>query len=199
MTTGNKQARVVKGSKSGVQRSKAAVGKRQRVEEGSEAGIEGSKAAVGSTHANPYLLFLDDYIKKAKSANKSPRFIVAKCTKPATEQWKKMTDEEKAPYMELAKQRKARMNKQIPKGKKKNALPVFFCRCSPLKLVKVNAALTKDQQDAVDKLGFGSMLQLKCRMLNRDSISRLVKHFNPITRSLEFGRVRVHTITPDDV
>ncbi|KAI8571722.1 hypothetical protein RHMOL_Rhmol01G0141600 [Rhododendron molle] len=184
MTTGNKRARVVKGSKSGVQRSKAAVGKRQRVEEGSKAGIEGSMMTI---------------LKKAKSANKSARFIVAQCSKPAGEQWKKMTDEEKAPSMEMAKQRKGRMNKQIPKGKKKNALPVFFCRCSPLKLVKVNAALTKDQQDAVDKLGFGSILQLKCRMLNRDFISRLVKHFNPVTRSLEFGRVRVHTITPDDV
>ncbi|KAI8567154.1 hypothetical protein RHMOL_Rhmol02G0098200 [Rhododendron molle] len=155
MTTGNKRARVVKGSKSGVQRSKAAVGKRHRVEEGPKAGIEGSSMEAECTHANPYLLFLDDYIKKAKSANKSARFIVAQ--------------------------------------------PVFFCRCSPLKLEKVNAALTKDQQDAVDKLGFCSMLQLKCRMLNRDFISRLVKHFNPVTRSLEFGRVRVHTIAPDDV
>ncbi|XP_058223140.1 uncharacterized protein LOC131332849 [Rhododendron vialii] len=72
-------------------------------------------------------------------------------------------------------------------------------RCSPLKLVKVNEALTKSQQDAVQGVGFDSMLQLKCRMLNHDFISRLVKHFNPVTKSLEFGRVRVYTITPDDV
>ncbi|KAI8524482.1 hypothetical protein RHMOL_Rhmol13G0152700 [Rhododendron molle] len=43
------------------------------------------------------------------------------------------------------------------------------------------------------------MLQLKCRMLNREFISELVKHFNFVTKSLEFGRVRVYTITLDDV
>ncbi|KAG5563499.1 hypothetical protein RHGRI_006059 [Rhododendron griersonianum] len=77
--------------------------------------------------------------------------------------------------------------------------PVFRSRCSPLKLVKVNAALTEDQQDAVKTTGFGSMLNLKCTMLNCDFISRLVKHFNPDSKSLEFGRVRVYTITADDV
>ncbi|KAG5516304.1 hypothetical protein RHGRI_037122 [Rhododendron griersonianum] len=79
------------------------------------------------------------------------------------------------------------------------AKPVFRSRCSPLKLVKVNAALTEDQQDAVKTTGFGSMLNLKCTMLNRDFISRLVRHFNPVSKSLEFGRVRVYTITADDV
>ncbi|KAG5523792.1 hypothetical protein RHGRI_030698 [Rhododendron griersonianum] len=129
--------------------------KRPRVVQGSEAGVEGSKAAVGSTHTKSYLFFLDAYQKKAKAANKSPRFIIAK--------------------------------------------PVFRSRCSPLKLVKVNEALTKEQKDAVERVGFGLMLKLKCRMLNREFISRLVKHFNLVTKSLEFGRVWVYTITPNDV
>ncbi|KAI8556325.1 hypothetical protein RHMOL_Rhmol05G0244200 [Rhododendron molle] len=141
----------------------------------------------------------DAYQKKAKADNKSPRFIIAKYSKPAAEIWNNMSDAEKAPFVDMAEERKTRIKKHIPKEKKKNALPVFRSRCSPLKLVKVNEALTKAQQDAVHKVGFDSMLQLKCRMLNRDFISRLIKHFNPVTKSLEFGRVRVYTITSDDV
>ncbi|KAI8528239.1 hypothetical protein RHMOL_Rhmol12G0135100 [Rhododendron molle] len=178
MTTGKKQPRVVKGS---------------------TVGEQGSKAAVGSTHTNPYLFFLDAYQKKAKAANTSRRFKIAQCSKPAGNVWNNMSDAERAPFVEMAKERKARMKKPIPKEKKKNALPVFRSRRSPLKLVKVNTALTKAQQDAVKGLGFGSMLQLKCTMLSRDFINRLVKHFNPVTMSLEFGRVRVYRITADDI
>ncbi|KAG5565989.1 hypothetical protein RHGRI_001799 [Rhododendron griersonianum] len=141
----------------------------------------------------------DAYQKKAKAANKSPRLISAKYSKSATEVWNKMSDAEKAPFVDMAKERKARINKHIPKEKKKNASPVFRSRCSPLKLVKVNEALTKEQKDVVERVGFSSMLKLKCRMLNREFISRSVNHFNPVTKSLEFGRVRVYTITPDDV
>ncbi|KAI8553429.1 hypothetical protein RHMOL_Rhmol05G0015100 [Rhododendron molle] len=175
-------------------------GKKQpRVVEGSTAGEQGSEAAVGSTHTNPYLFFLDAYQKKAKAASTSRRFKIAQCSKPAADIWNNMSDAERAPFVEMAKERKARMKKPIPKGKKKKALPVFRSRCSPLKLVKVNKALTKAQRDAVKGLGFGSMLQLKCTMLSRDFINRLVKHFNPVTRSLEFGRARVYRITADDV
>ncbi|KAI8533900.1 hypothetical protein RHMOL_Rhmol10G0046500 [Rhododendron molle] len=175
-------------------------GKKQpRVVEGSTAGEQGSEAAVGSTHTNPYLFFLDAYQKKAKAASTSRRFKIAQCSKPAADIWNNMSDAERAPFVEMAKERKACMKKPIPKEKKKKALPVFPSRCSPLKLVKVNKALTKAQRDAVKGLGFGSMLQLKCTMLSRDFINRLVKHFNPVTRSLEFGRARVYRITADDV
>ncbi|XP_058217570.1 uncharacterized protein LOC131328671 [Rhododendron vialii] len=191
--------------------------KRLQVEKATKAGVEGSKAAEGRTHTNPYLLFLyvfyneysyfvnvftsdsKGYLKEAKAANKSPRFLIGQHTKVAAEIWKQMSDAERAPFVDKTNERKSRIKKQIPKEKKKNASPVFRSRCSPLKLVKVNEALTKAQQDAVQRVGFGSMLQLKCTMLNRDFISRLVKHFNPVTKSLEFGRVRVYTITPDDV
>ncbi|XP_058203826.1 uncharacterized protein LOC131318053 [Rhododendron vialii] len=173
--------------------------KRPRIVKGSKAGVEGSKSAVECTHTNPYLYFLDAYQKKAKAANKGPRFIIAKYSKLAAEVWKKMSDAEKAPFVDMAKERKVRINKNVLKEKKKNAPPVFRSRCSPLKLVKVNEALTKEQKDAVERVGFGSMLKLKCRLLNREFISRLVNHFNPATKSLEFGRVRIYTITPDDV
>ncbi|XP_058224147.1 uncharacterized protein LOC131333577 [Rhododendron vialii] len=99
--------------------------KRLRVEKGSKARVEGSKAGEGSTHNNPYLFFFDAYLKKAKAANKSPRFIIAKYTKLAAEIWNNMSDAEKAPFVDMAKERKARIKKYIPKEKKKNAAVWF--------------------------------------------------------------------------
>ncbi|KAG5524121.1 hypothetical protein RHGRI_030944 [Rhododendron griersonianum] len=119
MTTGKKRSRIVKGSK---------------------ARVKGSKSAVESTHTNPYLYFLDAYQKKAKVANKGPRFIIAKYSKSAGEVWKKMSDAEK----------------------------------------RHSWTWPKKERPALMRI-------------------RLVNHFNPVTKSLEFRRVRVYTITLDDV
>ncbi|KAG5541416.1 hypothetical protein RHGRI_021293 [Rhododendron griersonianum] len=110
-----------------------------------------------------------------------------------------MSNAKKASFVDMAKERKTRINKNVSKEKRKTVLPVFRSRYSPLKLVKVNEDLTKEQKEAIERVGFGSMLKLQCRLLNREFICRLVNHFNPVTKSLEFGRMRVYAITPDDV
>ncbi|XP_058201440.1 uncharacterized protein LOC131316175 [Rhododendron vialii] len=132
---------------------------------------KGTKAPIESTNTNPYLLFLDDYIKKDRKAKTSPRFFVSKHSKVAAEAWNNMYDAEKAPFMDVANQTKTRIKKNVPNKKRTIALSVFWTRCSPKKLVKQNASLTKDQKIDVQTLGFNSMLTLQCKLLNREFIS----------------------------
>ncbi|KAI8530081.1 hypothetical protein RHMOL_Rhmol11G0027500 [Rhododendron molle] len=42
------------------------------------------------------------------------------------------------------------------------------------------------------------MLTLQCEILKREFISKLVHHFNPKNKTLEFGRMKVYSITPAD-
>ncbi|KAG5524590.1 hypothetical protein RHGRI_031308 [Rhododendron griersonianum] len=151
--------------------------KRPRSEKGS---CSGTKAAMGSTNSNPYLIFLYH-------------------SSVAAEVWKNMSVAERSPFLELANEVKARNNKNVPKKKKTPTLPVFRSRCSPKALVKQNGKLNMDQIEAVGRLGFGSMLTLQCQILKRSFISKLVHHFNPTNKTLAFGRMKVYSITTEDV
>ncbi|KAI8548452.1 hypothetical protein RHMOL_Rhmol07G0274900 [Rhododendron molle] len=170
--------------------------KRSRMEKGSSSG---TKAQMESTNSNSYLLFLDDYLKRARTAHTGPRFFVSKHSSAAAAAWKNMSDAERAPFLELGNQRKARKKNNVPKKKKTCTLPVFRSRCSPKAVVKLNESLNKEQRTAVQIVGFGSMLTLQCEILKREFISKLVHHFNPKNKTLEFGRMKVYSITPVDV
>ncbi|KAG5565360.1 hypothetical protein RHGRI_001306 [Rhododendron griersonianum] len=117
----------------------------------------------------------------------------------AAEVWKNMSVAERSPFLELANEVKARNNKNVPKKKKTPTLPVFRSRCSPKALVKQNGKLNMDQIEAIGRLGFGSMLTLQCQILKRSFISKLVHHFNPTNKTLAFGRMKVYSITTEDV
>ncbi|KAF7133354.1 hypothetical protein RHSIM_Rhsim09G0038900 [Rhododendron simsii] len=106
-------------------------------------------------------------------------------TKRARKRWKEMSEADKALYIRSANEAKA--NK--PKEKRKTAV----------KLRELNKKLTINQRKAVERLGFGSLLNVQCNMLPRDFIWKLVKHFNPKTKTLEFGRLRTYEITTADV
>ncbi|KAI8534488.1 hypothetical protein RHMOL_Rhmol10G0093800 [Rhododendron molle] len=121
-----------------------------------------------------------------------------------------MPKADKAPYIRSANEAKAKK----PKEKRKTAMfkcsvtkiynncivqPIFRSRCSPKKLGELNKKLTNNQRKVVQQLGFGSLLNLQCNMLPRDFIWKLVEHFNPKTRTLEFGRLRTYEITTADV
>ncbi|KAI8555102.1 hypothetical protein RHMOL_Rhmol05G0148300 [Rhododendron molle] len=170
--------------------------KRSRMGKGSSSG---TKAQMESTNSNSYLLFLDDYLKRARTAHTGPRFFVSKHSSAAAAAWKNMSDAERAPFLELGNQRKARKKNNVPKKKKTSTLPVFWSRCSPKAVVKLNESLNKEQRTAVEIVGFGSMLTLQCEILKREFISKLVHHFNPKNKTLEFGRMKVYSITPTDV
>ncbi|KAI8539616.1 hypothetical protein RHMOL_Rhmol09G0197100 [Rhododendron molle] len=117
----------------------------------------------------------------------------------AAEAWTNLSDADRAPFLELANKIKGRTKTNVPKKKKTNTLPVFRSRCSPKAVVRLNASLNKDQRTTVEIVGFGSMLTLQCEILKREFISKLVHHFNPKNKTLEFGRMKVYSITPADV
>ncbi|KAI8554970.1 hypothetical protein RHMOL_Rhmol05G0137500 [Rhododendron molle] len=159
----------------------------------------GTKAQMESTNSNPYLLFLADYLKNARTAHTGPRFNVSKYSSAAAEAWTNLSDADRAPFLELANKIKGRTKTNVPKKKKTNTLPVFRSRCSPKAVVRLNATLNKDQRTAVQIVGFGLILALQCEILKREFISKLVHHFNPKNKTLEFGRMKVYSITPADV
>lgn len=71
-------------------------------------------------------------------------------------------------------------------------------RCSPGRLLNVLQRLTPDQKDAVKSMGFGSILNLRCRTLRRSLCLWLLERFNTVRRSLEICGERI-PLTPQDV
>nr|XP_043632715.1 uncharacterized protein LOC122603924 isoform X2 [Erigeron canadensis] len=82
-----------------------------------------------------------------------------------------------------------------PKPKKQANL---VTRCSPGRLVNVIKQFTPDQREAVKRIGFGSLLDLKCRTLRRSLCLWLLERFNTIRRSLEICGSRI-PLSPRDV
>lgn len=71
-------------------------------------------------------------------------------------------------------------------------------RCSPGRLLNVLQRLTPDQKAAVKSMGFGSILNLRCRTLRRSLCLWLLEKFNTVRRSLEICGERI-PLTPRDV
>lgn len=71
-------------------------------------------------------------------------------------------------------------------------------RCSPGRLFNVIQRLTNEQKAAVKSMGFGSLLDLRCRTLRRSLCLWLLERFNTTRRSLEICGEHI-PITPKDV
>ena len=74
----------------------------------------------------------------------------------------------------------------------------FQTRLSLPSIIEVVNKLTPEQKSAVDKLGLGGLLHLKCKTLNHKLMAWLIKCFNPETRTLAIHG-RKYTITSKDV
>ncbi|KAG5520643.1 hypothetical protein RHGRI_033278 [Rhododendron griersonianum] len=136
-----------------------------------------------------------EFMQGVREAEPSTKYILKTLMKRAAKRWKEMPEADKAPYIQSANEAKAKK----PKEKRKTALPIFRSRCSPKKLGELNKKLTNNQRKAIERLGFGSLLNVQCNMFPRDFIWKLVEHFNPKTRTLEFGRLRTYEITTANV
>ncbi|GFP78822.1 methionyl-tRNA formyltransferase [Phtheirospermum japonicum] len=101
-------------------------------------------------------------------------------TKAASDAWKLMSPEEKAKYTNRARETK------------------LVTRCSPGRLLNVLQRLSPDQKAAVKSMGFGSILNLRCRTLRRSLCLWLLEKFNTVRRSLEICGERI-PLTPRDV
>ena len=71
-------------------------------------------------------------------------------------------------------------------------------RCSPGRLFNVLQRLTPEQKAAVQSMGFGSLLGLRCRTLRRSLCLWLLERFNTTRCSLEICGERV-SLCPKDV
>ncbi|KAL8034411.1 hypothetical protein ABFX02_12G026700 [Erythranthe guttata] len=120
-------------------------------------------------------------------------------TKAASDAWKLMTPEEKAKYTNRAREvwdkYLSTTPARTPKPRRQTKL---VTRCSPGRLLNVLQRLTPDQRDAVKSMGFGSILNLKCRTLRRSLCLWLLEKFNTVRRSLEICGERI-PLTARDV
>ncbi|KAK9054194.1 hypothetical protein SSX86_025272 [Deinandra increscens subsp. villosa] len=120
-------------------------------------------------------------------------------TRAASDAWKVMTLEEKSKYTKRAKEvwndYLSSAPAREPKPRKQANL---VTRCSPGRLVNVLKHFTVDQKEAVKSMGFGSLLDLKCRTLRRSLCLWLLERFNTIRRSLEICGERI-PLHPHDV
>ncbi|KAI3726430.1 hypothetical protein L1987_66227 [Smallanthus sonchifolius] len=166
--------------------------------------VEGSsrkkKKKQGGTPrpACSWVHFSRDFIKEYSASHpESSGLKVA--TKAASEAWKVMSLEEKSKYTKRAREvwddYLSSAPAREPKPRKQANL---VTRCSPGRLVNVLKHFTDDQKEAVKSMGFGSLLDLKCRTLRRSLCLWLLERFNTIRRSLEICGERI-PLYPRDV
>ncbi|KAJ0468359.1 putative protein-serine/threonine phosphatase [Helianthus annuus] len=120
-------------------------------------------------------------------------------TKAASDAWKVMTVQEKEKYTKRAREVwDDYLSSTPPREPKPRKQANLVTRCSPGRLVNVMKRFTPDQKEAVRAIGFGSLLDLKCRTLRRSLCLWLLERFNTIRRSLEICGKRI-PLSPRDV
>lgn len=176
--------------------------KRKEHEEHSD--VEGSKRKKkkkqGGTPrpACSWVHFSREFIKEYSASHPESSGLKA-ATKAASDAWKLMSIEEKEKYTKRAREvwndYLSSTPAREPKPRKQANL---VTRCSPGRLLNVLIRFTPDQKEAVKSMGFGSLLDLRCRTLRRNLCLWLLERFNTIRRSLEICGARI-PISPRDV
>ncbi|KAL6512920.1 hypothetical protein OROHE_019710 [Orobanche hederae] len=166
--------------------------------EGSRTKKKKKKQDGTSRPACSWVHFSREFIKEYTASHpESSGLKVA--TKAASDAWKLMSPEEKAKYTNRAREvwdkYLSNTPARIPKPRRQTKL---VTRCSPGRLLNVLQRLTSDQKAAVKSMGFGSILNLRCRTLRRSLCLWLLENFNTVRRSLEICGERV-PLTPRDV
>ncbi|KAK6128758.1 hypothetical protein DH2020_037513 [Rehmannia glutinosa] len=144
------------------------------------------------------IVFSREFIKEYTASHPESSGLKA-ATKAASDAWKLMSPEEKAKYTNRAREvwdkYLSTTPARIPKPRRQTKL---VTRCSPGRLLNVLQRLTPDQKAAVKSMGFGSILNLRCRTLRRSLCLWLLEKFNTVRRSLEICGERI-PLTPRDV
>ncbi|GAV75817.1 HMG_box domain-containing protein/Sina domain-containing protein/PMD domain-containing protein [Cephalotus follicularis] len=132
-----------------------------------------------------WVYFSREFIKEYSASHPESSGLKA-ATKAASDAWKSMSLEEKAKYTRRAREVWDSYLSTAPirtiKPRKQTKL---VTRCSPGRLFNVIQRLTPDQKAAVKSMGFGSLLDLRCRTLRRSLCLWLLERFNTARRSLE--------------
>ncbi|ONI17332.1 hypothetical protein PRUPE_3G152100 [Prunus persica] len=145
-----------------------------------------------------WVYFSRDFIKEYSASHPESSGLKA-ATKAASDAWKSMSLEEKAKYTMRAREvwdnYLSTAPTRTPKPRKQAKL---VTRCSPGRLFNVIQRLTTEQKAAVKSMGFGSLLDLRCRTLRRSLCLWLLERFDTTQRSLEICGERI-PLTPKDV
>ncbi|KAF7143268.1 hypothetical protein RHSIM_Rhsim05G0160000 [Rhododendron simsii] len=100
------------------------------------------------------------------------------------EQWKNLSNEHRQKYKDLAQLAKEELAKHKavlpPKPRKKK----IQNRISLKSIVRIVQKLSLDQRRAVQLIGLGGILELRCTALNHPLCNWLVQKFDPVSRSL---------------
>ncbi|KAJ6752823.1 E3 UBIQUITIN-PROTEIN LIGASE SINA-LIKE 2 [Salix koriyanagi] len=127
--------------------------------------------------------FSREFIKEYSASHPESSGLKA-ATKAASDAWKSMSLEEKAKYTKRARE---------PRKQTK-----LVTRCSPGRLFNVLQRLSAEQRAAVKIMGFGSLLDLRCRTLRRSLCLWLLERFNTSGCSLQICGVHI-PLSPRDV
>ncbi|XP_051117954.1 uncharacterized protein LOC127242450 [Andrographis paniculata] len=151
-----------------------------------------------SRPACSWVHFSREFIKEYTASHPESSGLKA-ATKAASDAWKLMSPEEKSKYTNRAREvwdkYLSTTPARVPKPRRQTKL---VTRCSPGRLLNVLQRLTPEQQAAVKSMGFGSILNLRCRTLRRSLCLWLLEKFNTVRRSLEICGERI-PLSPHDV
>ncbi|KAI8572671.1 hypothetical protein RHMOL_Rhmol01G0217600 [Rhododendron molle] len=130
----------------------------------------------------------DEIIQKYALKGRAPSaFILYKYSllkRDVGEQWKNLSNEHRQKYKnlaELAKEELAKHKAVLPPKPKKKKIQN---RISLKSIVRIVQKLSADQRRAVQLIGLGGILELRCTTLNHPLCNWLVQKFDPISRSL---------------
>ncbi|KAK9951158.1 hypothetical protein M0R45_006616 [Rubus argutus] len=145
-----------------------------------------------------WVYFSRDFIKEYSASHPESSGLKA-ATKAASDAWKCMNLEDKAKYTRRAREvwdnYLTTAPTRTPNPRKQAKL---VTRCSPGRLFNVIQGLTPEQKAAVKNMGFGSLLDLRCRTLRRSLCLWLLERFNTEQSSLEICGECI-PLTPKDV
>ncbi|KAI8536726.1 hypothetical protein RHMOL_Rhmol10G0279400 [Rhododendron molle] len=102
------------------------------------------------------------------------------------DQWKSLSNEERQKYKDVAEVAKAELAKQqdLFRAELKEVKRKLQNRISLKSIVGIVNKLSADQRNAVEAIGLGGILQLRCTFLNHALCKWLVGNFDPVSRSL---------------
>ncbi|XAR51482.1 Phosphoprotein phosphatase [Bertholletia excelsa] len=165
--------------------------------------LEGNKKKKKKQVTKPrpacsWVHFSCEFIKEYSASHPESSGLKA-ATKAASQAWKSMSDEEKAKYSKRAREvwddYLSTAPARVPRPRRQAKL---ITRCSPGRLFNVLQRLAPEQNAAVKSMGFGSLLDLRCRTLRRSLCLWLLERFNTARSSLNICGERI-PLSPQDV
>ncbi|XP_059623565.1 uncharacterized protein LOC132266650 [Cornus florida] len=136
------------------------------------------------------------YISPSYSSSDGEEYVTGDVP---SKHWKQMSDDEKEPC-EAACSKEWEMFRQHGTGTlKKKAVKYRFHRSAPSKFIEVISKFDEKKRRAVQEIGFGNLLELKCSYFNRDLCLNLIAQFDCSSCRLRVGDEKFIPISTLDI